>query len=112
MNTVAARTSLPPPAYILPAVAVSTSASASATSATATAAAATTTTTGPVFTRLGFGHFHGAAIDFRLMETLNRGLRGCVTAHFHEPEPSATAGVAIDDHLRTDHLAELGEQLF
>jgi hypothetical protein len=95
---------------LLPAVSISTAATAAAATSAATTAAAATT--GPVLTRLGFGHLHRTAIDFSLMQALNGSLGGGITAHFHEPEPSATAGVAINYHLRTDHLAILGEQLF
>src|SRR5690606_18835067 len=99
------------------AVAAATTAAATAAAAVTTAAAAATvaaatTATGAVGLGLGFVDSEVAAIDFLLVQGVDRGLGLGVTAHLDKAETLAAAGVPVVDDFGAGDSAVLAEHLF
>src|SRR5262245_31957080 len=74
--------------------------------------AAATAAAGSGFARPGLVDCETTAVVILLVERFDRGLCVALRAHLDEPEALAPACVAVGNHLRALHGAELRKQLF
>src|SRR5262249_22114058 len=94
--------------------AATVSTAAAAPTAAAPAAAKPAPAAAAAFLGPGFVHRQRTAFHFLAVESLDRGLRLLIIAHFHEPEPLRPTGVAVHDDLgrlhgpvRFEHLLQV-----